>query len=1049
MVLYSRFKPYDNCDCYAQAIIMLRDLYKLGKENVDPNTAMTEINDIKSKILALHMKFPQNRFATKCIDYVERFVQQIFERGVFEVSILNIDRHFDGVVYYQVRNKGYELISNIALTFAIENASNTSNTIEQVRINSIIPEGLRPNQVYAGEYAPDADFEDGTEIGCSITVEYSVVDEDGQEVYKNYVAVDPNTSGKLIVVHNNINPYQKDGPGYNQVSIKKAAEFIGRKKELTQIMGKVLKCRNALLFGTNGTGKTSILQNIQTVCLPDAYSDESQRLGRYFSAALKFDKDCTERNVLESIVNSVCCDTRFEIFIRRNGNEETQDILALAAEKWTANVEKIFDEDGNCTDTNAVKQYFLTLDDALSSSNLDIYILIDQFEQVISSKHINSVHMEFLGGLTCQRICFILAGSNYLLEEVAVDKINKKEKTSWREIFSRGFEPIKIGNMYQEDFKLLITQKDVLNGGEIRYTPEALDYLWQFTKGHTFYSCLLGNRTLDIMSSRRVKRNVIYPSDIFIAIYQPLKYLPKEESNNDKEIAIKDQIFKDIIDNTPIKLVGKTLAKMQSSGERKVSYQKLKDYIEEYRPDILEDFDDALSVLVARDFITYYEIDIQRQSDRSQSEDLRTAREYFFTSDLYLEHFATVHVPELSTPEREAIESKNQSIDELVTDLRTRKFSAEDIGRVRDALKEFGNNGPTTVINTETVVGTNSGAINSQKIGTQNVVNINAQTINSFSTLLTGDCKSPEFVKAFSEMPGISAYLGDNHQKVLALQDDISTCLDENGEIIYDTMEGYENRVQLVEKKYEEIEQLVTPAMERRMKDISSVVTIDDFVSTSEELWIELLKVDDKTVKKLKALPTQYSAALGFAVVIHNVFDKIYKNSEQNGEVNADDLDFCPVAILYCKIVEAMLKEEHTSLYASCFASRPIDSRKASSPLFEEVDKNNPALSIGTYLYFLSTVNINKISNQKAYERLPQVRFVKDAEITELSKYTSQNKSKWFDHACQLPIIVSTRNKSAHEIQPIKKDRFDWLIDVLFVQGELMRIWELSQDYEI
>lgn len=282
----------------------------------------------------------------------------------------------------------------------------------------------------------------------------------------------------------------------------------------------------------------------------------------------------------------------------------------------------------------------------------------------------------------------------------------------------------------------------------------------------------------------------------------------------------------------------------------------------------------------------------------------------------------------------------------------------------------------------------------------------------------------------------------------MALQDEIGAFLDEDGEIVYDTIEEYESRSQLVERKFEEIEQIVGPAMDRRVKDISSVVTIDDFVSANEELWVELLKVDSETVKKLKELPTQYSSALGFAVIIHNVFDKIYNNSVANGEVNADELDFCPVAILYCKIIEAMLKEEHTALYASCFGNRPVDSRKPNSPLFEEIDKNNSSLTIGTYVHFLSTVNINRISTPNAYNRLRHVQFVKDAEITDLSRFTSKSKSVWFDHACQLPIIVSTRNKAAHEIQPIKKDRFDWLIDVLFKQGELMRIWELAQESE-
>lgn len=205
-------------------------------------------------------------------------------------------------------------------------------------------------------------------------------------------------------------------------------------------MGKLLKGQNVLLFGTNGTGKSSILYNIRKVCLPEAYADESLHLGKHHAAELKFDTDCTERNVLESIVNVVSGATLFRVFVKRNGTEETQDILAMAAEEWAHNVNKIFDENGMCTNTDAVRQYFVTLDEALSLSNLDLYILIDQFERVISSKNIDSKHMLFLRDLTCQNIRFIMAGSNYLLEEVSVDKINNQQENSWSDIFSRGFE---------------------------------------------------------------------------------------------------------------------------------------------------------------------------------------------------------------------------------------------------------------------------------------------------------------------------------------------------------------------------------------------------------------------------------------------------------------------------------------------------------------------------------------------------------------------------------------------------------------------------------
>ena len=72
------------------------------------------------------------------------------------------------------------------------------------------------------------------------------------------------------------------------------------------------------------------------------------------------------------------------------------------------------------------------------------------------------------------------------------------------------------------------------------------------------------------------------------------------------------------------------------------------------------------------------------------------------------------------------------------------------------------------------------------------------------------------------------------------------------------------------------------------------------------------------------------------------------------------------------------------------------------------------------------------------------MRFVKCQEIRELSRYTSMASKEWYEHANKLPVVVSTRNKSAHELQPISKERFDWLIEVLFKQGELLRIWYLS-----
>lgn len=169
----------------------------------------------------------------------------------------------------------------------------------------------------------------------------------------------------------------------------------------------------------------------------------------------------------------------------------------------------------------------------------------------------------------------------------------------------------------------------------------------------------------------------IYSSDIFNAIYSSKKYLVGGKTDREKETAIRNQIFQDINGNIPIKYVGKTLVHMQSSGESRVSYRKLRDYITLHRPDLIEYYHDALTVLLARDFISYEELEIQgnERSDNYDINSILTMREYFFTSDLYLEHFASVFVSELSDEERLALQSKNRSIEELITDLRTRKYT--------------------------------------------------------------------------------------------------------------------------------------------------------------------------------------------------------------------------------------------------------------------------------------------------------------------------------------------------------------------------------------
>lgn len=145
---------------------------------------------------------------------------------------------------------------------------------------------------------------------------------------------------------------------------------------------------------------------------------------------------------------------------------------------------------------------------------------------------------------------------------------------------------------------------------------------------------------------------------------------------------------------------------------------------------------------------------------------------------------------------------------------------------------------------------------------------IHAQTINAFSTLMMGDYSSSEFAKAFVSLPNTIAYLGDNYNKVIELQNEINQYLDDDGEIQCDDPAMYDECVQTVEKKYGELEKLVLSAEEQKVNDITSAITLDDFIKVNDDTWQELLGISLEDVEKIKLLPAQFSTPLGFAITI-------------------------------------------------------------------------------------------------------------------------------------------------------------------------------------
>ena len=316
-----------------------------------------------------------------------------------------------------------------------------------------------------------------------------------------------------------------------------------------------------------------------------------------------------------------------------------------------------------------------------------------------------------------------------------------------------------------------------------------------------------------------------------------------------------------------------------------------------------------------------------------------------------------------------------------------------------------------------------------------NELHINAQTINTvFNTLLTGDLNSTAFIEAFKSMPTVSAYLSESQKvELVALTDELAEC--ESSEDILETEARIEN--------------LTAPAEQQMLSDmVGAVVVSDDLIDVSDDRWIELLGLKSiEDLDEIRKLSTEFVTPLGFAVMLHNVFDKIEQKMQYRNNSSDYELDFCPVAIMYCKVVETVLKKLHTPIYANRIGDETV---KPGGIKFRNLLASDgitilPSkdLTIGSFSRpIVCTDRGNDVDEPTHFISTPNRKMITC--ITTVTNYFAEINKAWFRHAKDLAVIQAIRNKSAHEAAPISKSNFEWLIRVLFEDGELIRIAELA-----
>ena len=173
-------------------------------------------------------------------------------------------------------------------------------------------------------------------------------------------------------------------------------------------------------------------------------------------------------------------------------------------------------------------------------------------------------------------------------------------------------------------------------------------------------------------------------------------------------------------------------------------------------------------------------------------------------------------------------------------------------------------------------------------------------------------------------------------------------------------------------------------------------------------------------------MPEFFLRSLGFA----HQLDELFMRGAVGDDI--DKIDFSPVTIMYCKLIESLLKEYHISIYGNSFESLDTDMRKP-----ENKDEK----------YKWKDIITLPVTQQ---QRLTIGSFVfplyKKWAIDKLVKVTGKKTDEWVEHKKMIMAVKDIRNPSAHgnKDHRISLEQKNAITEMLLEKHGFMRLIEVA-----
>lgn len=1022
---------YPSISIWVKYSAIIEDLLKESQLLLDFSDLRTRILDKCSDLMSLDVAYvdKDDRYSELLSSFagltsvysmsVKKAIQEELKNlgdGIRLDIIIEDHRISDAHIYFQIKNIGHRAVSftndSIYVVLQQSNQLDVEINIENIRELqcSLMTGGcakviLSPNdrEVSANICVYRTNIEGNRELVCSDGGTFSVI-----------------TSEDMVV------PVEAK---YNVTSaVSDEAMLFGRDYQ-KELLTKSIPQGVTLIYGPSRIGKTSLMNwvrnklafdlgNIITIICggENGLGKESDYVRNISdrSIPIPFDDDygMSQYLLIDTIVFGL---TQRDRLCKPSSKQVPQDLVG--------NILRILKDD-----STSIKSKYYEVNDLLEAAGIELWLMLDEFQQIVEKWNPNkwSDFVEVCNLLSSTErnkpnsIKLIICGSDDLLKHMTL-----KRDSVWKSAFRT---TVSVGALEEKYFSVMIEQDQAIENINIRFSKMALHTLFIYTGGVALYGKEICNAILeDIRTNprKRPSRTCLYTADISEATQRLLNKQNDELSTRAREgiSEIYAAVTKNLDEYTDMQMLW-YMAKWLYENKKNDGFPESIFTGTSLTANFSEHLNDSLRIAEARGIL------------RQDVSKLNNETVYSFTTLFYFYAFYGSAKDNLN--EKLIFASEDSGID-------MEDYTSDPLIVLRDSFKLVPREERKQALHMlygalspeeEKEFRRAYGGYTETNIGTQNNVQVNVQSMtNAFATLLNGDASSTKYLSAFGKLPSVQSLLPESIKS--SWSDRLSAL---------HSAEDEEDQYRIAA----EVEAVTAPAEQELIGvSIAAAINTTDFFKLTDEQWTDLIHVSKDEFAK--HLPDEFMASLSFAVMLHNVFEAIRTKaaSDQIAQEKAEtELDYCPVAIMYCKVIEAMLKEFHTPIYVDRIGDATLkgkDGRQFIDLLDENgmIDTSDKDLTIGSFAY--SIVYTRKENNVDEPDT-----FIRSAKKAEIRRITGKDRDFekinkiWSKHALALAVIQGIRNKSAHEAAPITRENFEWLIDTLFDGGELLRIAELA-----